>query len=1124
MTHFLIRKIILTVCFTVSIPFFINGQQTTILFDPSIPTSPQAEAFKRYGEYSVNNQTGVPDISIPLYELNLRGYKLPLSLKYYPQTLKPGYNYDVFGHGWALSINSSISRTINSVPDEKRDFKIDDSQLNIEYNFNGDPENTLPWLLENYNYAHDIFHAILPDGSSFDFFIDKVSNGLVYTILEERNVKISCTYTSNVNIASFTITDEDGVIYTFAESDNLVFSFYKPMSLFQHYGTNVAWHLTNITLPNSKGFIGFQYGMSIKTEYSYEEKEVGFGRYSSPYSDSDPKIFQIISQQYSLYKMKLLTVIFCEGVNINFNFKYPQQDKAKNYVTQINIAGSYSTCIDLNMTETTASFRTYNDPLVKLNSISINSVPAETPQTYTFGYESQFPYFGGLDHWGNLNNSNAGMANFNFYTEFDPNEYNLSSPAVYLGQNNAYHKFKLMPNINNSDDRQPSTPEQYGILKKITYPTGGYTEFVFENHQFLTTTALNGDYINNPNKRRKIDAAGFRIKKITNYTANQQIADVKNYRYGGRYVEGLNIFNGSAYDSLNFPNAHTGLGIAVVDPNILTYMKYDSHGVIPDIFGGNVNSPFGSVFFSVRNMVKGVNIPNQNPLRYIIDNRNTWAYEYRFSPIHFRALLNGRPSVIYSDVTVYHGDIGESEYQYFPENTAGKTVYQYDVIDYLHDPETGTMKSMFFEETLYKNRYNLSYDDQSYQYNKLTNKTDYRYDFDLQEYKPVNKENSNWYFYKNRSSYYDWSNSRPFFMNYYPGKYQKLLSFFTQDYKFIGYSQLLNRDITTYSATGTNITTSESYSYNLRNQLTHKSTVNSDGKCITTTYQYPEILSTGTPPAISDMVSKNIISPVIKQETNSNGKFVTGTRIEYNVFNNSIIMPSESYQLEVNPSSSVYVLRKQATKYTAKGNPKEIENDGVYTAYLWDSDDRYLFSKIINARHNDVAYTSFEDNCSGSNWTVPSTTRTTNSRTGNKCYNLSSGSVTKSGFVANTAYTLSYWSKQKATVTITNSSTPTLTTGVTINGWTYFVYTFTPASSSAVLTISGAGILIDELRLYPSDARMTTYTYRSFEDISSETDPSGRTIFYEYDNFGRLIRITNDNGKILKEHKYNYAQ
>ena len=70
---------------------------------PSAPTSPQAEAFKRLGEFTVNNSSGIPDISIPLFELDHCGYKIPITLRYIPTPIKPGYNYVVCGFGWTLS-------------------------------------------------------------------------------------------------------------------------------------------------------------------------------------------------------------------------------------------------------------------------------------------------------------------------------------------------------------------------------------------------------------------------------------------------------------------------------------------------------------------------------------------------------------------------------------------------------------------------------------------------------------------------------------------------------------------------------------------------------------------------------------------------------------------------------------------------------------------------------------------------------------------------------------------------------------------------------------------------------------------------------------------------------------
>lgn len=114
----------------ISITFLLKGQSMQSIA-PSIPTSPQAEAIQRYGEYAINYSTGVPDISIPLYEINHRGYKLPMTLRYSPKPLKPGYIYQIFGHGWGLSVNSCISRSIEGRPDEWPD-QASDNQASFQ--------------------------------------------------------------------------------------------------------------------------------------------------------------------------------------------------------------------------------------------------------------------------------------------------------------------------------------------------------------------------------------------------------------------------------------------------------------------------------------------------------------------------------------------------------------------------------------------------------------------------------------------------------------------------------------------------------------------------------------------------------------------------------------------------------------------------------------------------------------------------------------------------------------------------------------------------------------------------------------------------------------------------------
>jgi len=54
-------------------------------------------------------------------------------------------------------------------------------------------------------------------------------------------------------------------------------------------------------------------------------------------------------------------------------------------------------------------------------------------------------------------------------------------------------------------------------------------------------------------------------------------------------------------------------------------------------------------------------------------------------------------------------------------------------------------------------------------------------------------------------------------------------------------------------------------------------------------------------------------------------------------------------------------------------------------------------------------------------------------------------------------------------------------------------------------------------------AQVTTYTYAPLIGITSMTGPAGTTLYYEYDNHQRLIRIRDQNNNIIKKYNYNYA-
>lgn len=138
----------------------------------------------------------------------------------------------------------------------------------------------------------------------------------------------------------------------------------------------------------------------------------------------------------------------------------------------------------------------------------------------------------------------------------------------------------------------------------------------------------------------KTEATGFRIREIVNYTAEGVRSDSKHYCYGKTEYEEYGWEIGRYY--------HTGAGEPTLDPTIQTYMNYQS-----------TDLPM-----SVLNMVLGLDPNGQyrsfksNPFMSYSPSGGypvyTWEWECTFSAFNFQRLLNGRPAVVYPEVTVYY--------------------------------------------------------------------------------------------------------------------------------------------------------------------------------------------------------------------------------------------------------------------------------------------------------------------------------------------------------------------------------------------------------------------------------------------------------------------------------------
>ncbi|MGI4734870.1 MAG: SpvB/TcaC N-terminal domain-containing protein [Janthinobacterium lividum] len=95
-----------------------SGQSTTNGAIPTIiPPSPTAAALEKYGQVPVSTYTGVPNISVPLYEIKVRDLSIPISLSYHAGGFRVSEEASWVGLGWSLQAGGAITRTVRNLDD-----------------------------------------------------------------------------------------------------------------------------------------------------------------------------------------------------------------------------------------------------------------------------------------------------------------------------------------------------------------------------------------------------------------------------------------------------------------------------------------------------------------------------------------------------------------------------------------------------------------------------------------------------------------------------------------------------------------------------------------------------------------------------------------------------------------------------------------------------------------------------------------------------------------------------------------------------------------------------------------------------------------------------------------------
>ncbi|RFS20662.1 hypothetical protein DVR12_19070 [Chitinophaga silvatica] len=623
---------------------------------------------------------------------------------------------------------------------------------------------------------------------------------------------------------------------------------------------------------------------------------------------------------------------------------------------------------------------------------------------------------------------------------------------------------ELFPWLVGSANRAPNeTYMKSCSLVRIDYPTGGYTAFDFEANRVPGQTELIG---------------GLRINKITSVANTDAIPIVKQYVYNIGTVL-TDLYRGS-----------------------YSYMQYTDQG-----------------------------IRNDNPIVDPLDLAHLYRLYYYSNPIIPLANHNGAP-LMYTHVSEIlddnQGNKQKTDYQFVFEDDR---LYNIDNPRFINRPynkntrypdgyiaNRGWTRGMPASTIFYK------YDGTNYkQVKSITN-----------EYVKKKEEVINTGIIINEKFQHVQGDPGYPCGYLHPGH----LDFYYFDVLVdAGIKKLSRTTETLYSDDGTSQQKVTNFSYDGSNHLLPTgitSNINNNGTTVESRKYVLDVSQSGAAEtARQKLISDNNISPVLKRTVQRNGAQISDETINYASFNTNQVFPATVTQLYQAGGQPVVLTYSDYDKY---GNLNGIKKTGdLSAAYIYGYNGLYPVAEVKNADFSDIAYTSFEYvyPLSGSgkdlgNWQntngVTSVTQS-DALSGTRVGVLNSVGVanglTKTGLNSSKKYLVTAWVKNNGSVVITPSATNT-TILTTRNGWTLYSWTLS-VTTSVTVSASAAGTQLDELRLYPDNAMMSTATYFWHGGVSSECSNNNKFTYYEYDDFQRLSIIRDQNRNILKQFCYKYA-
>ena len=512
-----IRTLILIL---LSVGFYpsLSHAQLTLINEPDKP-SVQASEMARYGKLNSQLYTGKVSVSIPVYTYRNSRFTLPISLDYSYNGLQPNRQTGVLGLGWSLNCGGVITREVRGIPDELQgqfeyitsgvwnqrdllgfDYIPSVSDLPMpSYEMINHPTpskviKTAYDILFNGNYTlfettPDIYHFSFPGHSGSFYRNNDGSFTIFHTSSFDGNYKVEKINTpygdgsGNVN-SQFIITTSDGYRYTFGGNDLLSqegeFNYIERSIPAGYDKGNPDPHSTYRATAFLLNTIESPDGATAIFHYNTHDGYSDIISFSTSlwvnWETNDTPTSMLQYNEDHNTASYLSSIDFSNGETIEFFYNAKPSGKQGSYLNgtlrrDLNAMYSY---LLLDSIQTpgggTKINYTYNSLGNKYPFVSC--ITSEGVGSYTFEYEylddAFFPAFGttATDHWGYLNTADSTVMNHNTIS--------LNSLSTQV-----YHSFDETV----SSSRQANTSaSSRGLLKKISYPTGGSTLLKYQSN------------------------------------------------------------------------------------------------------------------------------------------------------------------------------------------------------------------------------------------------------------------------------------------------------------------------------------------------------------------------------------------------------------------------------------------------------------------------------------------------------------------------------------------------------------------------------------------------------------------------------------------------------------------